>query len=193
MASKKKPSIKIPLDDIVRNAIRAAGKKSKKLGKAVKKADDAAEMARYERFKAKRPSAAERAAKRGPSLSAETRQKGTSQMVREWDRRLKADEVNERIAKRDSSLLGRREMEGRPVTKKQIRDAKGASKGLKKNLPKVAGRESKKSETQQIAEAAARRNKMEARKAAGGKNSAENIAKRQQKRAEMRKKNNKKK
>jgi hypothetical protein len=193
MASKKKPSIKIPLDDVIRNAIRAAGKKSRKLGKAVKKADDVAEMARYERFKAKRPSAAERAAKRGPSLSAETRQKGTSQMVREWDRRLKADEVNKRIASGDSSLFGRREIEGRPVTKKQIRDAKGASRGLKKNLPKVAGRESKKPETQQIAEAAARRNKMEARKAAGGKNSAENIAKRQQKRAEMRKKNNKKK
>ena len=35
MASKKKPSIKIPLDDIVRNAIRAAGKKSKSIGKAV--------------------------------------------------------------------------------------------------------------------------------------------------------------
>jgi hypothetical protein len=143
-----------------------------------------------------RPSAAQRAAKRaarGPSLSSETRQKGTEQLIREWDRKLKADQVNKRLANKDSSLLAIREKRGNPVTKKQIRDAKGANKGLEKNLPKVAGKQSKKSESQLISEAAARRNKMEARKAAGGKNSAENIAKRQQKRAEMRKKNNKKK
>jgi hypothetical protein len=139
-----------------------------------------------------RPSAAQRAA-RGPSLSSETRQKGTEQLIREWDRKLKADQVNKRLANKDSSLLAIREKRGNPVTKKQIRDAKGANKGLEKNLPKVAGKQSKKSESQLISEAAARRNKMEARKAAGGKNSAENIAKRQQKRAEMRKKNNKKK
>ena len=42
MASKKKPNIKVPLDDIVRNAMRALGKKNKGVGKAVKKADSAA-------------------------------------------------------------------------------------------------------------------------------------------------------
>jgi hypothetical protein len=193
MASKKKPSIKIPLDDIVRNAMRSLGKKNKKVGKAVKKADSAAEAKRYAEFKKGRPSAADRAAKRGPSLSAETRQSGKGQMFREWDKRLKADEVNDRISNRDSSLFGRREMEGRPVTKKQIRDAEGASRGLKKNLPKVAGKQSKKTEGQQIAEAARRAERKEAYKAKGGKNSPENIAKRQQKRAEMRNKNNKKK
>ena len=193
MASKKKPNIKIPLDDIVRNAMRSLGKKNKKVGKAVKKADSAAEAKRYAEFKKGRPSAADRAAKRGPSLSAETRQSGKGQMFREWDKRLKADEVNDRISNRDSSLFGRREMEGRPVTKKQIRDAEGASRGLKKNLPKVAGKQSKKTEGQQIAEAARRAERKEAYKAKGGKNSPENIAKRQQKRAEMRNKNNKKK
>ena len=114
-------------------------------------------------------------------------------MFREWDKRLKADEVNDRISNRDSSLFGRREMQGKPVTKKQIRDAEGASRGLKKNLPKVAGKQSKKTEGQQIAEAARRAERKEAYKAKGGKNSPENIAKRQQKRAEMRNKNNKKK
>jgi hypothetical protein len=193
MASKKKPSIKIPLDDIVRNAMRSLGKKNKKVGQAVKKADSAAEAKRYAEFKKGRPSAADRAAKRGPSLSAETRQSGKGQMFREWDKRLKADEVNDRISNRDSSLFGRREMQGKPVTKKQIRDAEGASRGLKKNLPKVAGKQSKKTEGQQIAEAARRAERKEAYKAKGGKNSPENIVKRQQKRAEMRNKNNKKK
>jgi hypothetical protein len=193
MASKKKPSIKIPLDDIVRNAMRSLGKKNKKVGQAVKKADSAAEAKRYAEFKKGRPSAADRAAKRGPSLSAETRQSGKGQMFREWDKRLKADEVNDRISNRDSSLFGRREMQGKPVTKKQIRDAEGASRGLKKNLPKVAGKQSKKTEGQQIAEAARRAERKETYKAKGGKNSPENIVKRQQKRAEMRNKNNKKK
>ena len=143
-----------------------------------------------------RPTAAQRAAKRaarGPSLSPEQRQKGTQQMIREWDRRLKAGEVNKRLAKKDPNLLAFRESTGRPVTKKQIRDAKGADRGLKKNLPNVAKKESKKSEGQQIAEAAKRAERKEAYKAKGGKNSPENIAKRQQKRADMRNKNNKKK
>lgn len=146
--------------------------------------------------KAPRLTAAQRAAKRaarGPSLSAEQRQKGTQQLMREWDRRLKADQVNKRLAKKDPSLLAIREKMGKPVTKKQIRDAKGADKGLKKNLPNVAKREAKKSESQQIAEAARRHERREAYKAKGGKNSPENIVKRQQKRAEMRNKNNKKK
>ena len=60
-------------------------------------------------------------------------------------------------------------------------------------MPNVAKREAKKSEGQQIAEAARRAERKEAYKAKGGKNSPENIAKRQQKRAEMRNKNNKKK
>lgn len=143
-----------------------------------------------------RPTAAQRAAKRaarGPSLSAEQRQKGTQQLMREWDRRLKADQVNKRLAKKDPGLLAIREKMGKPVTKKQIRDAKGADRGLKKNLPNVAKREAKKSENQQIAEAAERAKRKETYKAKGGKNSPENIAKRQQKRAEMRNKNNKKK
>ena len=193
MASKKKPSIKIPLDDIVRNAMRALGKKNKGVGKAVKKADSAAEAKRYAQFKANRPSAAERAAKRGGFVPAEQRQKGTQQMIREYDRAIKASEVNERLAKNDPNLFAFREKMGKPVTKKQIRDAKGADKGLKKNLPKKVKRETKKPESQQIAEAAKRAERKEAYKAKGGKNSPENIAKRQQKRAEMRNKNNKKK
>ncbi len=192
MASKKKPSIKVPLDDIVRNAMRALGKKNRGVGKAVKKADSAAEAKRYAEFKARRPSAAKRAA-RGPSLSPEQRQKGTQQLMREYDRKLKAMEVNERLAKKDSSLLALREKMGKPVTKKQIRDAQGADQGLKKNMPKKIQRETKKPEGQQIAEAAKRAERKEAYKAKGGKNSPENIAKRQQKRADMRKKNNKKK
>lgn len=143
-----------------------------------------------------RPTAAQRAAKRaarGPSLSPEQRQKGTQQLMREYDRKLKAMEVNERLAKKDSSLLALREKMGKPVTKKQIRDAQGADRGLKKNMPKKVQREAKKSEGQQIAEAARRAERKEAYKAKGGKNSPENIAKRQQKRAEMRNKNNKKK
>jgi hypothetical protein len=149
MASKKKPSIKVPLDDIVRNAMRALGKKNKKVGKAVKKADSAAEAKRYAEFKARRPSAAERAAKRSQFVPAETRQKGTQQMIREYDRGIKASQVNERLAKKDPNLLAFRESTGRPVTKKQIRDAKGADRGLKKNLPKKVKRETKKPEGQQ--------------------------------------------
>jgi hypothetical protein len=193
MASKKKPSIKVPLDDIVRNAMRALGKKNKKVGKAVKKADSAAEAKRYAEFKARRPSAAERAAKRSQFVPAETRRKGTQQMIREYDRGIKASQVNERLAKKDPNLLAFRESTGRPVTKKQIRDAKGADRGLKKNLPKKVKRETKKPEGQQISEAAKRADRKQAYKAKGGKNSPENIAKRQQKRAEMRKKNDKKK
>ncbi len=193
MASKKKPSIKIPLDDVIRNAMRAAGKKNRKIGKAVKSADAAAEAKRYAAFKSRRPSQAERMAKRGGFVPAETRQKGTQQMIREYDRAIKASEVNERLAKKDPSLLAIREKMGKPVTKKQIRDAKGANKGLKKNLPKKVQRETKKSESQQIAEAARRAERKEAYRAKGGKNSPENIAKRQQKRAEMRNKNKKKK
>lgn len=146
--------------------------------------------------KAPRPTAAQRAAKRaarGPSLSPEQRQKGTQQLIREYDRKVKAMEVNERLAKKDSNLLAYREKMGKPVTKKQIRDAKGADKGLKKNMPKKIQREAKKSEGQQIAEAAKRAERKDAYKAKGGKNSPENIAKRQQKRADMRNKNNKKK
>ena len=191
MASKKKPSVKVPLDDIVRNAMRALGKKNRKVGKAIKKADSAAEAKRYAEFKARRPSAAERAAKRSGFVPAEVRQKGTQQMIREYDRAIKASQVNERLAKKDSSLLAIREKMGKPVTKKQIRDAQGADRGLKKNLPKKFQREAKKSEGQRLSEAAKRADRKEAYKAKGGKNSPENIAKRQQKRAAMRNKNNK--
>ena len=114
-------------------------------------------------------------------------------MIREYDRKVKAMEVNERLAGKDSNLLAYREKMGKPVTKKQIRDAKGADRGLKKNMPKKIQRETKKSEGQQIAEAAKRAERKDAYKAKGGKNSPENIAKRQQKRADMRNKNNKKK
>jgi hypothetical protein len=106
MASKKKPSIKVPLDDIVRNAMRALGKKRQtKFGKAVKKADSAAEAKRYAEFKARRPSAAERAAKRSQFVPAENTPKGTQQMIREYDRGIKASQVNERLAKKDPNLL----------------------------------------------------------------------------------------
>ena len=143
-----------------------------------------------------RPTAAQRAAKRaarGPSLSPEQRQKGTQQLMREYDRKLKAMEVNKRLAKKDPNLFAFREKMGKPVTKKQIRDAKGADKGLKKNMPKKVQRDAKKPENKLVGEAAQRAARKEAYKAKGGKNSPENIAKRQQKRAEMRKKNNKKK
>jgi hypothetical protein len=143
-----------------------------------------------------RPTAAQRAAKRaarGPSLSPEQRQKGTSQLMREYDRKLKAIEVNERLAKKDPNLFAFREKMNKPVTKKQIRDAEGADKGLKKNMPKKVQRDAKKPENKLVGEAAQRAERKEAYKAKGGKNSPENIAKRQQKRAEMRKKNNKKK
>lgn len=193
MAGMKKPSIKIPLDDIVRNAIRAAGKKKRSIGKAVKKADDAAKAARTARFKASRPTAAQRAAKRAERLTPEMRSKGTKQLFKEYDNALKAEQVNKRIAEGDSGLFAIREMRNRPVTKKQIRDAKGADRGLRKNLPKKVQRETKKSESRQIAEAAGRAERKEAYKAKGGRNSPENIAKRQRKRAEMRNKNNKKK
>jgi hypothetical protein len=143
-----------------------------------------------------RPTAAQRAAKRaarGPSLSPEQRQKGTSQLMREYDRKLKAIEVNERLAKKDPNLFAFREKMNKPVTKKQIRNAEGADKGLKKNMPKKVQRDAKKPENKLVGEAAQRAERKEAYKAKGGKNSPENIAKRQQKRAEMRKKNNKKK
>jgi len=143
-----------------------------------------------------RPTAAERAAKRaarGPSLSPEQRQKGIKQMLKEYDNALKAEQVNRRLAKKDPNLLAYREKMGKPVTKKQIRDAKGADQGLRKNLPKKIQRETKKSEGQQIAEAAQRAARKEAYKAKGGRNSPENIKKRQQKRADIRNKNNKKK
>jgi hypothetical protein len=96
-----------------------------------------------------RPTAAQRAAKRaarGPSLSPEQRQKGTSQLMREYDRKLKAIEVNERLAKKDPNLFAFREKMNKPVTKKQIRNAEGADKGLKKNMPKKVQRDAKKPE-----------------------------------------------
>lgn len=181
----KKPKMNLgPIDDALR----------KLLTKAVKKANKTKPPAKPP-AKPKRPTAQQRYDARkakGMYLDPETRFMGTKRMGKEWDRRLKADEVNERIAKKDSSLFAIRESKGRPVTQKQVRDAKGKSRGLKKNLPKIAKRQ-KKSEGDEIQAAANRERRQINYKAKGGKNSPENIAKRQQKRADMRKNNKKKK
>ena len=184
MASKKKPNIKIPLDDIVRNAIRAAGKKSRKIGQAVKKADSAAEAKRYAEFKKGRPSAADRAAKRAERLDAETRRSGVTGMVREYDRMIKSEQVNNRIATGgDDTIFGIRERKGKPITPRQIRQAQEKSKGMKKNIPEFVKKQKGMSESQIIAQAAKKQKRMDEAKAAGGVNAPKKIAKRQSDRA----------
>ena len=184
MASKKKPSIKIPLDDIVRNAIRAAGKKSKSIGKAVKKADSAAEAKKYAQFKAGRPSAAERAAKRATRLDAETRSKGLAALNKQYDRIISSEQVNKRIATGgDDTIFGIRERKGKPITPRQIKQAQEKSRGMKRNIPKFVDRQKGMSEDEIIAKAASKQKRMDARKAAGGVNSPDKIAKRQNERA----------
>jgi hypothetical protein len=184
MASKKKPNIKIPLDDIVRNAIRAAGKKSRKIGQAVKKADSAAEAKRYAEFKKGRPSAADRAAKRAERLDAETRRSGVTGMVREYDRMIKSEQVNNRIATGgDDTIFGIRERKGKPITPRQIKQAQEKSKGMKKNIPKFVKNQQGMSENEMLAKAAKKQKRMEENKAAGGVNAPKKIAKRQSDRA----------
>jgi len=184
MASKKKPSIKIPLDDIVRNAIRAAGKKSRKIGQAVKKADSAAEAKRYAEFKKGRPSAADRAAKRATQLDAETRRSGVTGMVREYDRMIKSEQVNKRIATGgDDTIFGIRERKGKPITPRQINQARKKSKGMKDNIPKFVQKQQGKSENEILAQAAKKQKRMDEAKAAGGVNAPKKIAKRQSDRA----------
>jgi len=184
MASKKKPSIKIPLDDIVRNAIRAAGKKSRKIGKAVKKADSAAEAKRYAQFKMGRPSAADRAAKRATRLDAETRSKGVTALNRQYDRIVKSEQVNKRIATGgDDTIFGIRESKGKPITPRQINQARKKSKGMKDNIPKFVQKQQGKSENEILAQAAKKQKRMDEAKAAGGVNAPKKIAKRQSDRA----------
>ena len=184
MASKKKPSVKIPLDDIVRNAIRAAGKKNRGIGKAVKKADSAAEAKKYAQFKAGRPSAAERAAKRASRPDAETRSTGISNMLRQYDKALKGEQVNNRIATGgNDTIFGIRESKGKPITPRQIKQAQEKSRGMKRNIPKFVDRQKGMSEDEIIAKAAKKQKRMDARKAAGGVNSPDKIAKRQNERA----------
>jgi len=184
MASKKKPSIKIPLDDIVRNAIRAAGKKSRKIGQAVKKADSAAEAKRYAQFKKGRPSAADRAAKRATRLDAETRSKGVAALNRQYDRIVKSEQVNSRIAKGgDDTIFGIRESKGKPITPRQINQARKKSKGMKNNIPKFVQKQQGKSENEILAQAAKKQKRMDEAKAAGGVNAPKKIAKRQSDRA----------
>ena len=184
MASKKKPSIKIPLDDIVRNAIRAAGKKSKSIGKAVKKADSAAEAKKTAQFMAGRPSAADRAAKRATRLDAETRSKGLAALNKQYDRIISSEQVNKRIATGgDDTIFGIRERKGKPITPRQIKQAQEKSKGMKRNIPKFVDRQKGMSEDEIIAKAAKKQKRMDARKAAGGVNSPDKIAKRQNERA----------
>ena len=179
----KKPKMNLgPIDDVLRKLLTKAVKKANKSKTVVKSAKPKLTAAqRYDAREAK-----------GMFLDPEKRRMGIKQMEKEYDRSLKFDEVNERIAKRDPSLSAIRDKQGRPITKKQIRDAEGKSKGSKKNLPKRAQKDAK-SEGQAISDAAARAQRRTDYKAKGGKNSPENIAKRQQKRAEMRNKNNKKK
>ena len=184
MASKKKPSIKIPLDDIVRNAIRAAGKKSRKIGQAVKKADSAAEAKRYAQFKKGRPSAADRAAKRATRLDAETRSKGVTALNRQYDRIVKSEQVNKRIATGgDDTIFGIRESKGKPITPRQINQARKKSKGMKDNIPKFVQKQQGKSENEILAQAAKKQKRMDEAKAAGGVNAPKKIAKRQSDRA----------
>jgi len=184
MASKKKPSIKIPLDDIVRNAIRAAGKKSRKIGQAVKKADSAAEAKRYAQFKKGRPSAADRAAKRATRLDAETRSKGVTALNRQYDRIVKSEQVNSRIATGgDDTIFGIRERKGKPITPRQIKQAQEKSKGMKDNIPKFVQKQQGKSENEILAQAAKKQKRMDEAKAAGGVNAPKKIAKRQSDRA----------
>lgn len=184
MASKKKPNIKIPLDDIVRNAIRAAGKKSRKIGKAVKKADSAAEAKKYAQFKAGRPSAAERAAKRASRPDAETRSKGVAALNRQYDRIISSEQVNKRIATGgDDTIFGIRERKGKPITPRQIKQAQEKSRGMKKTIPEFVKKQRGMSENEIIAKAAKKQKRMDARKAAGGVNSPDKIAKRQNERA----------
>ena len=178
----KKPKMNLgPIDDTLRKLLTDAVKKankSKTVTKSVKPKLTAAQ--RYDAREAK-----------GMFLDPETRRMGTGQMIKEYDNRLKFDEVNERIAKRDPSLSAIRDKQGRPITKKQIRDAEGKSKGSKRNLPKKAQKDAK-SEGQAIQDAADRAQRKKDFKASGGKNSPANIAKRQQKRAAMRDRNKRK-
>ena len=184
MASKKKPSIKIPLDDIVRNAIRAAGKKSKSIGKAVKKADSAAEAKKTSQFMAGRPSAADRAAKRATRLDAETRSKGLAALNKQYDRIISSEQVNKRIATGgDDTIFGIRERKGKPITPRQIKQAQEKSRGMKKTIPEFVKKQQGMSENEIIAKAARKQKRMDARKAAGGVNSPDKIAKRQNERA----------
>ena len=184
MASKKKPNIKVPLDDIVRNAMRALGKKNRSVGKAVKKADSAAEAKKYAQFKAGRPSAAERAAKRAARPDAETRLKGVAALNRQYDRIISSEQVNKRIAKGgDDTIFGIRERKGKPITPRQIKQAQEKSRGMKRNIPKFVDRQKGMSEDEIIAAAARKQKRMDARKAAGGVNSPDKIAKRQNERA----------
>ena len=180
MASKK-PKINLgPIDDTLRKLLTDAVKKANK-SKIVAPAKPKLTAAqRYDARKAK-----------GMFLDPETRRMGVGQMTKEYDRRLKFDEVNERIANKDSSLSAIREKQGKPLTKKQIRDAQGKSRGSKKNLPKRAQKDAK-SESEAIEAAAARAQRKIDYKASGGKNSRENIAKRQQRRAALRDKNKRK-
>jgi hypothetical protein len=184
VASKKKPNIKIPLDDIVRNAIRAAGKKSRKIGQAVKKADSAAEAKRYAEFKKGRPSAADRAAKRAERLDAETRSRGVTALNRQYDRIVKSEQVNKRIATGgNDTIFGIRERKGKPITPRQINQARKKSKGMKKNVPEFVKKQKGMSESQIIAQAAKKQKRMDEAKAAGGVNAPKKIAKRQSDRA----------
>lgn len=176
----KKPKMNLgPIDDTLRKLLTAAVKKANK-SKASPVKPKLTAAQRYD----------QRAAK-GMFLDAETRRMGIEQIKKEYDRSLKFDEVNERIAKRDPSLEAIRDKQNRPITKKQIRDAEGKSRGSKKNLPKRAQKDAK-SEGKAIEDAAARAQRKIDYKAKGGRNSPENIAKRQQKRAAMRDKNKRK-
>lgn len=197
----KKPNIKVPpIGDALRQAIKAAIKNSskgkskanKKILADIEKSTRNAAPKRSGKYSGMTPQQRYDARKsKGMFIDPETRRMGTKQMEKEYDRRLKFDEVNERIAKRDPSLEAIREKRGTPITKKQIRDAQGKSRGSKKNLPKKAKKDAK-SEGQAIEDAAARAKRQADYRAKGGKNSPDNIAKRQQKRAAMRDKNKRK-
>ena len=113
----KKPKMNLgPIDDTLRKLLTAAVKKANKSKTVTKPKLTPAQ--RYDARKAK-----------GMFLDPETRRMGTEQMKKEYDNRLKFDEVNERIANRDPSLSAIRDKRGKPITKKQIRDAEGKYRG----------------------------------------------------------------
>jgi hypothetical protein len=105
-------------------------------------------------------------------------------MVRDYDRMIKSEQVNNRIATGgDDTIFGIRERKGKPITPRQIRQAQEKSKGMKKNIPEFVKKQKGMSESQIIAQAAKKQKRMDEAKAAGGVNAPKKIAKRQSDRA----------
>lgn len=207
MASKKPKMNLGPIDDTLRKLLTEAVKKARKSTPAKKatkaqpknrKAGDSRYVPKAssyqstpEQLKAAKKRFLDRQKRMGPSLSAEQRSSGKKAMLEKYDNMLKSEQVNTRIAGKDAGLFAIRESKGKPVTGNQINKARKIQKGMKKNVPSFVDKMKKKSEGQNIADAAAKAERQAKRKAAGGVNSPDNMAKRQAKRAEQRKKKKK--